>query len=137
MRVFLDTNAFVDMLLTREEKKFNEDAKTLFQIAVENEQIELFVSSVSIATSFYLGRKYPRTIDKIRSLLDVINPLPVDDRDVKYALSTKMEDKEDAMQLSCALSNGCNVIISRDVNHFSESTVPVLEPEQFLRYLLG
>lgn len=136
MRVFLDTNVFVDMFLAREVAKFNADAKKLFQIAVECETIEFCVSSVSVATSFSLGRKYVQTIDKIKSLLQFIIPLSVEGSDVMAALSSKMDDKEDALQLSCAMSNGCDLIVSRNVEHFSDSTIPVLEPEQLLRYLL-
>lgn len=137
MRVFLDTNVFVDMFLARENAKFNADAKKLFQIAVECDGIEYCVSSVSIATSFYLGRNYPLTNDKLKALLKVIHTIPVDENDVKVALSSKMDDKEDALQLSCALSHGCNLIVSRNVDDFIDSTIPVLEPEQLLRYLLN
>lgn len=136
MRVFLDTNVFADMFLVREEKHFNDDADKILGIALENDSYQFCVSPISIATSFYLGRKMPSAVECIKTILKSVVPLQVDERDVRFALSSKMKDKEDAMQLSCAKGCGCDVIITRDEQHFEESTIPVLTPEQFLRYAL-
>lgn len=136
MRVFLDTNVFVDMFLKREDAQFNIDAADIYRTSLQSETYQLCVSPISIATSFYLGRKDPLAVEHMKSILKKVVPLQVDERDVRFALSSKMADKEDAMQLSCAKGCGCDVIITRDEKHFEESTIPVLTPEQFLRYAL-
>lgn len=136
MRVFLDTNVFVDMFLTREETRFNDEADKLLGIASEDDSYQFCVSPISIATSFYLGRKMKSAVECIKTILKSVVPLQVDERDVRFALSSKMTDKEDAMQLSCAKGCGCDVIITRDAKHFEESSIPVLTPDQFLRYAL-
>ncbi len=134
--MFLDTNVFVDMFLKREETQFNIDAANIYRISLQSENYQLCVSPISIATSFYLGRKDPLTVEHMKTILKKVVPLQVDERDVRFALSSKMADKEDAMQLSCAKGCGCDVIITRDEKHFDGSSIPVLTPEQFLRYAL-
>ena len=124
------------MFLVREEKHFNDNADKILGIALEDDSYQFCVSPISIATSFYLGRKMSSAVECIKTILKSVVPLQVDERDVRFALSSKMADKEDAMQLSCAKGCGCDVIITRDEKHFEESTIPVLTPEQFLHYAL-
>ena len=54
-RIFLDTNIIVDLIADR--KPFSKYAIQLFQKAEQNE-VELFTSSHSIATTHYLLKKY-------------------------------------------------------------------------------
>jgi len=56
----------------------------------------------------------------------------MDERDVNFAMNSNIPDKEDAMQISCAERGDCEIILTRDSKHFSESPIPVLSPSDFL-----
>jgi len=58
--------------------------------------------------------------------------LPMDRRDVRFAMDSNIPDKEDAMQISCAQRGECEIILTRDSKHFTESALPVLTPAEFL-----
>ena len=54
MRVFIDTNIFLDILCKREQ--FVDDALCIFDMAVDD-RIELLISDLSIANIKYITRK--------------------------------------------------------------------------------
>ena len=49
------------------------------------------------------------------------------------ALNSNMPDFEDMLQYEAALAEGCEVIVTRDVNrHFPTDIIPILAPIAFL-----
>ena len=54
MRVFIDTNIFLDILFRREQ--FVDDALSIFDMAVDD-RIDLLISDLSIANIKYITRK--------------------------------------------------------------------------------
>ena len=55
MRVYLDTNILVDLVLSRQE--FLPDAQRIFALGYAGE-IQLMVSALSFVNTVYLGKKY-------------------------------------------------------------------------------
>lgn len=135
MKVFLDTNVFLDMIVRRDNFGDNINAARLFEIASMKE-FEFFISPITVSNSFYILRADSSATEKIQARLERIGVLPMDRTDVCFALTGGLPDKEDAMQISCADRGGCEAIITRDARHFSESPVPVFSPEEFLSWLL-
>jgi len=131
-KVFLDTNIIVDLIADR--KPFSKYAIEIFQLAEEN-KIQIFTSSHSIATTHYLLKKY---IDEkslrevLYNLLDFLTVISVDIDIIKKGLRSNHKDFEDSIQILCASSiENINHIITRDGKDFKGSEIPVLSPDEF------
>jgi len=131
MRVFLDSNVFLDMIVLRENRIDNENAAIILKISTLDE-FDFYISPITVSTSFYLSRKDSKAFEKIENKLKYLHVLPMDERDVDFAMNSNISDKEDAMQISCAERGECEIILTRDSKHFSDSTIPVLSPSDFL-----
>ena len=68
----------------------------------------------------------------IEGLSEMITVLSMDQNQLKDVLKLKASDMEDVMQYVCALSNQCDLIITRNTRHFSFSNIPVYTPTDFL-----
>ncbi|SMC52327.1 type II toxin-antitoxin system VapC family toxin [Moheibacter sediminis] len=131
-KVFLDTNIIVDLIADR--KPFSKYAIEIFQLAEEN-KLQIFTSSHSIATTHYLLKKYldeKSLREVLYNLLDFITIIVVDTDIIKKGLRSNYKDFEDAIQILCASSiENINCIITRNGKDFKGSEIPVLSPDEF------
>lgn len=131
-KVFLDTNVVIDFLGKRE--PFAQDVYHIFE-KQEELGVELFVSSLSFTTIYYVLRKtcgHSQLIELLNDLCSVVKVLPVDKEIVMAALQSDFIDFEDAVQHYTALSGGMEVILTRNVKDYAKSEIKVLTPGQFL-----
>jgi len=131
MKVFLDTNVFVDMLLSRPNPADNENALLLLKLATMS-KFEFCVSPVTIATSYYLLRKNTDAVNIIKQRLKNLTLVQTSADDVVFSLTFNFPDREDAMQISSAWNADCEVILTRNTDHFINSPIPFLTPSEFL-----
>ncbi|MGZ3753022.1 MAG: type II toxin-antitoxin system VapC family toxin [Mucilaginibacter sp.] len=135
-RVFVDTNILIDLLADR--PPFSKFAIELFDRA-EKEQVKLFTSSHSFATTYYLLKKYIEETELrkiLLSLLDFIELIPIDLDIVKKSLLSKRKDFEDAIQIFAANSlNSIDFIVTRNLKDFKDAGIIVLPPDELLNYL--
>lgn len=133
-RIFLDTNAVVDILLERE--PWFTQLQDILNLYVSSLVDVISCSSMTIGTVYYLMERvrmpHNVVIEKIRRFRRCCNISSVDEAMVDSALHSSFKDLEDAMQYYSALSEGCDVIITRNKKDFVESTIPVMEPQEFL-----
>ena len=131
-KVFLDTNIIVDLIADR--KPFSKYAIDIFQLAEEN-KLQIFTSSHSIATTHYLLKKYldeKSLREVLYNLLDFLTVIPIDIDIIKKGLRSNHKDFEDSIQILCASSiEKMNYIITRDGKDFKGSEIPVLSPDEF------
>lgn len=131
-KVFLDTNILVDLLADR--KPFSKFAKQIFDTA-ENNKIKLFTSSHSIATTYYLLKKFIDEKDLRETLIgltDYVTILAVDSEIITKGLRSKHKDFEDAIQIYCAVSIAkMDCIVTRNIKDFKGTEIPVLSPDEF------
>jgi len=131
IKVFLDTNIIIDLIADR--KPFSNHVIEIFKYAEEN-RIQLFTSSHSIATSHYILKKYVTEKELREILLTLITLLDVVavDLDVlKKGLRSIHKDFEDAIQMICASSiQGINYIVTRNTKDFKTSELVVLTPDE-------
>lgn len=135
-KIFIDTNIVIDLLSRRE--PFYNEAASLFSLA-DKKDIELSVSSLTIAnTSYTLLRQKTANETKavLRKLRLIIKILPLDDKIVGLALNDdSFSDFEDGLQYFTAIQNGQDIIITRNLNDFKNSKLPVITARQFLETL--
>ncbi len=130
-KYFVDTNILIDFIADR--KPFSKFAFKFFLLA-EKGDIQLYTSSHSIATTYYLLKKY---IDekKLRiillNLMDYLRIIPTDIHILKKGLNSKFKDFEDALQAQCAYTiKDMDGIVTRNPKDFRNCTIPVIAPEE-------
>jgi predicted nucleic acid-binding protein len=132
-KIFLDTNIIVDLIADR--RPFSKYAIEIFKRAEENE-IELFTSSHSISTTYYLLKKYldDAILRKVLfDLFDYITVIAVDSDIIKKGLLSNHRDFEDAVQIFCASKiENIDCIVTRNIKEFKKSIILVLSPEELV-----
>ncbi len=130
-KIFIDTNILVDLLADR--KPFSKYAIEIFNKA-ESKQIKLFTSSHSIATTYYLLKKFvdDKTLREVLlGLFEYVTIIPVDIAILSKGLRSKLKDFEGSIQIYCATSiEKMDCIVTRNIKYFKGSEIPVLPPDE-------
>jgi predicted nucleic acid-binding protein len=130
-KIFLDTNVIVDLIADR--KPFSKYSIIIFKLA-EEQKIQLFTSSHSIATTHYILKKYldEKSLREVLiNLLDFLNIIPLDTDVLKKGLRSIHKDFEDALQIICASSiDKMDCIVTRNTKDFKHSELPVLTSDE-------
>ena len=133
MKVFIDTNIFLDLLFRRD--AFLADSLKVFDLAVDG-KIELMISDLSIANIKYITRK-DYSIDRFYEVMAIFRPLftivPVGEHSVDQAFALKARDFEDALQYFSAVNAGADYFLTRNINDFAFASMKVLTPTEFLK----
>ena len=135
MRVLLDTNVLLDVLLER--PQFSSEADAIWQAAEEG-SITAYVTSTTLTDIFYLARKQisrERAWEAVHLCLEAFELLAVDQKTVALAVSLLGKDFEDNLQVACASIANLDAIITRDKVGFSFSSVTALIPSELLAQL--
>lgn len=130
-KVFLDTNILMDFVDNRDNRLY---AETIIELSKMG-AIELYASYLSYANMGYILRKRSQEeryqmISKARKIATV---LPCDANQLDKALETPVKDYEDMLQYQCAISAGCDIIVTNNKRDFHEfCQLPFLTSEEFL-----
>lgn len=131
MKILIDTNIVLDHLLDR--KPFNRAASWIFS-ETEHGHLTTLIGATTVTTIYYLvskaiGKKASRlAVEKILRLFDVA---PITRTVLASALLLKFQDFEDAVLHEAAIHIGAEAIITRDVNDFQCSNLPVYSSDEF------
>ncbi len=137
MRILFDTNVILDLLLDRE--PFAEHAAVLISL-VEAGGIAGFVGATTVTTIHYLLAKAlgPSASHRhIETLLDLFHVAPVDESVLRSALNSGIDDYEDAVLYSAALSVSVDSIVTRNVKDFKRATARIYAPQELIAQLLS
>lgn len=130
-KLFVDTNIIVDLIADRQ--PFSKYAIQIFRNAELN-KIELFTSSHSIATTYYLLKKYlgdRKLREVLEELLNFLTVIPVDTDIIKKGLRSKHKDFEDSIQILCASTiQNIDCIVTRSTKDFKSSEIPAFNPDE-------
>jgi len=131
-KVFLDTNILMDAVEFREH---GEEANTLLDMSRAN-IIRCCAATMSFATMSYLLRHHTKEeVHQIfENLTDAVEIVSVSTKSFDDAMAFgPVKDFEDLLQYQCALSAGCDVIITNNKRDFQEfCALTVLTAEEFL-----
>ncbi len=132
--ILLDTNIILDLLSAR--TPFSDEAKSLFTL-VEKGRIQAYVSALTIANVYYIMSRHLKNEEEvrrvIRKLLLLVKPLELDEKIIRLALESEFKDMEDAIQYYTALENGLQIVITRNLKDFRQSTLPVMTAGDYIR----
>lgn len=136
MKVLIDTNVILDMLAKRE--PFCESAAKILFLSAE-EKIDAYITSNMVNDIYYIARRHymqeSEARDVLHRLLQIISVLDVGHKDCLKALELPMEDYEDALLAVCAKRVNADYIVTRDMEHFRNSPVSPISPDDFLQNL--
>jgi predicted nucleic acid-binding protein len=131
MKILFDTNVLLDAMLARE--PFLADATFLLN-AVESGRVEGFMSATTVTDVHYLvGRQTKSSeaaIAAVTRLLALMEICAVDREVLEQAIALELPDFEDAVQIACAIKLELEGIVTRDVNGFAGSPIPVFSPQE-------
>jgi len=135
IRVLLDTNVVLDVLLKRE--PFVQEGIALWR-ANEEGQFEGYVSAITPINVFYIARKIKGldiAHEIIVELLATFQVLTLDAIILQAALDLPLKDFEDAAQIASANANQLDGIVTRDAKDYKDATIPIYSPAEFLSKL--
>ena len=132
MKVLLDTNVILDVLLDR--KPHVADSARIFRL-VEEGKVSGLLCATTLTTLDYLltqslGRSDSRPV--LARLLRLFDIAPVTRAVIEGALRSAMTDFEDAVLVQAARQAGADAVITRNPKDFAKATCPIFDPRQFL-----
>ena len=135
MRVLLDTNVVLDVLLDR--SPWAVDAAEVWRLCLEG-TLSGHISATSLTNIYYVARKWTdrdheRT--SIRLCLDTLIVCAVDRAALELAHSFPSDDFEDNLQIACGLLNDIECIVSRDLTGFVQSPILTLSARDLITQL--
>ena len=131
MKVFIDTNIVLDLLLQR--RNFLINAEKIFSLAYKG-KIVLYFSAVSfVSVTYYLGKHTNKDIKAVlEDLCKIVKILPFNQRIIENTLHSNFKDIEDGYQYFTAKENNIRIMIIRNVKNFLVDDISVVTPEEFL-----
>ena len=126
MRILIDTNVILDVLLKR--SPFYETAIEVLKLSARDD-IQEFVSASAITDIYYIAYK---NLELLKKLLLIVSVAGVSEEEIQKALELEWNDFEDSVQYSVAALNEMDGIITRNVKDYSSAEMQVWEPAQFL-----
>lgn len=135
MKILIDTNVVLDLLIERE--PFATSAISLFE-QIERGNLAGYIAATTITNIFYIIRKTEGrevAIAAIHRLLIGLQFCAVDRQTVTTALTLGLKDFEDSIQLACATIAQLDAIVTRDRKDFIGSSLPVYSPTEILNQI--
>lgn len=131
MRLMIDTNIILDVLLERE--PFYMYSKAVLELC-EGRKINGFISASTATDIFYLVRKALQSTDEaykaLGNILNIVKILTVTNDDVNSAFIQRAHDFEDCLLATCAESNKCDGIVTRSKKDYLTFGITLYSPEE-------
>ena len=133
MKLLIDTNVVLDVLLQRE--PFCRTATAVLNLT-QRDDVREYVSASAITDIYYIANKQMKDRNAVRDLLKrllmVVSVAAVSEREIQNALNLAWGDFEDSVQYSVALMNEMDGIVTRNSSDYQEANMRIWLPEQAL-----
>ena len=137
MRLFLDANVLLDVLLARQ--PFVNDSERVLSLCAKK-VFDGCCSGLTICNLMYILRKHC-TADVARSCMREFSTyvaiVDVKSSTVADALHSLNPDFEDVVQAGCAAECKADVIVTRDKSGFADSGITIYTPAELLEKHVG
>ena len=134
MKVLIDTNILLDVILLRE--PHFENSKRVFLCC--QSLVDGYIAAHTFSNMFYVLHETEEfSVEECRNtfnkLLHIFDVAGLNKRDILAAVNNeKFTDLEDSMQYESAVSSGLDYIVTRNAEDFKGAAIPALTPEEFL-----
>lgn len=135
MKVLLDTNVVLDVLLEREPSVMHSAA---LLVRVERGELAAVVGATTVDTIHYLATRVVAATaarTAVGDMLSILQVAAVNQPVIEAALESPLSDFEDAVLLEAARACGAHAIVTRNVRDFVAGNLPVYEPAELLAIL--
>ena len=133
MKLLIDTNVVLDVLLQRE--PFCRTAAEVLNLA-QRDDVREYVSASAITDIYYIANKQLKDRAAVRDLLErllkIVSVAAVSEQEIRNALNLTWADFEDSVQYSVALLNEMDGIVTRNPSDYQEANMRIWLPEQVL-----
>ncbi len=131
LKVYVDTNIFLDAILNRD----NDISKEVL-FFLEQKNFEIILNNISIINIHYFASKDKKmTNDMVKKhiniFLDEYTIFSAETEILQTALNSNFDDFEDGVQYFCAKSIGADFIITNDKKGFLNSDIDVITSKDF------
>ena len=134
MRLMIDTNIVLDVLLER--MPFYPLSKEILTMC-DKGKIKGFISASAVTDIFYITKKAlgstAEAYRAIGNILKILKVLTVTNEDVTRAFIQQAKDFEDCLLATCAISNRCEAIVTRNGKDFLNFGINILTPEEAIK----
>lgn len=136
MKILVDTNIILDVLLKREPYK---KAAQIIMTKCAGREITGYLAAHSIPNIFYVLRKDYSQEERRKFIRNLCEIFRISDLNAEKIISAidneQFLDFEDCLQEECAAAETANYIVTRNPADFKQSRVQVIEPEEFVKLL--
>ena len=135
MRVLVDTNVVLDVLLAR--RPFMMASAEVFGL-VEQSRIEGLLCATTVTTIDYLltqAMPRPAARQALQKILELFEIAPVNRAVLEEAMRSKIPDFEDAVLDQAGRLAGAEVIVTRNQPDFRLASLKILGPDELLASL--
>ena len=133
MKLLIDTNVVLDVLLRRE--PFSKTAAEVLNLT-QRDEVREYVSASAITDIYYIANKQMKDRGAVRDLLKrllmIVSVAAVSKWEIQNALNLAWGDFEDSVQYSVALLNEMDGIVTRNPSDYQEANMRIWLPEQAL-----
>lgn len=137
--IFFDTNVILDIL---DRRRDNHDKALMLLSAAQKGAIKVVASTQSIVDAAYVRTQTDKaSLSDFRRVMtvlcDIIAVCPVTSMAIEDANYSAVPDYDDAVQLSCAICEECEAIVTSDRKFKSFTTIPTYSVEEFYQEVFG
>lgn len=134
-KIFLDANVIIDFL--NKSSLHHQQAKETV-IIIRKHYGKPFISPTTFAIAYYMFGKFiakKALLNKnIKEIFSEFEYTTEDHKIMEDVLGSKFSDLEDALQYFSAASFSVDLIITRNVQDYHLSKIPVLLPAEFIEF---
>ena len=134
MKLLIDTNILLDVLLKRE--PFYYKAVEVLEL-VQYDNVQEYVSAAAVTDIYYIAYKYltDKELDPqlLKKLMGIVSIAAVSEKEIEEALELAWNDFEDSVQYAVALLNEMDGIVTRNPKDYKRADMKVWSPEQVLQ----
>ena len=135
MRVLVDTNVVLDVLLKRD--PWAASASAMWK-AIDDGQLVGYITASAITDIFYVARRLTdldTAQEAVQTCLEAFEICAVDRQVLERAIGLAGKDFEDNLQIACAEADELDAIVSRDLEGFASTSITFLAPDSLLEHL--
>lgn len=132
MKLLIDTNVILDMVLKRENC---DTAMELFR-RIRTSGMKAYITASSVTDLFYIIRKETRDTERtyiiMENILKLAAILSVTEKDIQDAFYQRWKDFEDCVQYMTGKNNKIDYIITFNKKDYADSALPILTPTAYM-----
>ena len=131
MKIFVDNDVILDVLLERKNFKYSQE----LLVHTEQRQIKAYTSPIIFTNSFYIINKLTNkkkawsALKKIRLLFRIST---ITEKIIDLALTSEFPDFEDAVQYYVALEQKTEYLVTRNKKDFVSKQIPIVTPQEYI-----